>query len=152
MIWDKISIFEPGRSPGIGNSNLFQCPCLENSMDREAWQAVVHGSWVGHDWAHTHTLKWERVSTFEGDCPVPGVSHKDKMDLRWGRVLGKPHEGDGVNATVCIYLNLTLNIKMFSMYFFTFIYPIQLIVTPTGVCFGEDLTQNTGSLLLLFSH
>ena len=31
-----------GRSPGVGNGNLFQYSCLENSMDRGAWQATVH--------------------------------------------------------------------------------------------------------------
>ena len=38
-----------GRSPGEGNGNPLQCVCLENSMDRGAWQAVVHavaGSWI----------------------------------------------------------------------------------------------------------
>ena len=32
-----------GRSPGEGNGYPFQYSCLENSMDREAWQATVHG-------------------------------------------------------------------------------------------------------------
>ena len=32
-----------GRSPGEGHSNPPQYSCLENSMDREAWLAVVHG-------------------------------------------------------------------------------------------------------------
>jgi len=32
-----------GRSPGEGNGNPFQYSCLENSMDRGAWQATVHG-------------------------------------------------------------------------------------------------------------
>ena len=32
-----------GRSPGIGNGNPLQYSCLENSMDRGAWQAPVHG-------------------------------------------------------------------------------------------------------------
>ena len=31
------------RSPGEGNGNPLQCSCLENSMDRVAWQATVHG-------------------------------------------------------------------------------------------------------------
>ena len=31
-----------GRSPGVGNGNPFQYSCLEDSMDREAWQATVH--------------------------------------------------------------------------------------------------------------
>ena len=32
-----------GRSPGEGNGNLFQYACLEDPMDRGAWQAIVHG-------------------------------------------------------------------------------------------------------------
>ena len=28
---------------GEGNGNPLQCPCLENPMDGEAWQAAVHG-------------------------------------------------------------------------------------------------------------
>ena len=32
-----------GRSPGEGNGNLHQFYCLENSMDRGGWQAIVHG-------------------------------------------------------------------------------------------------------------
>ena len=32
-----------GRSPGEGHSNPFQYSCLENPMDRGAWQATVHG-------------------------------------------------------------------------------------------------------------
>ena len=31
-----------GRSPGEGNGNPLQYSCLENSMDRGAWQAAVH--------------------------------------------------------------------------------------------------------------
>ena len=32
-----------GRSFGEGNGYPFQYSCLENSMDREAWWATVHG-------------------------------------------------------------------------------------------------------------
>ena len=38
-----------GRFPGEGNGNLLQYSCLENSMDRGAWWATVHGvtkSWI----------------------------------------------------------------------------------------------------------
>ena len=31
------------RSPGEGNGNLLQYACLENPMDRGAWQAIVRG-------------------------------------------------------------------------------------------------------------
>ena len=30
-------------SSGVGNGNLLQYSCLENSMDRGAWQTTVHG-------------------------------------------------------------------------------------------------------------
>ena len=31
-----------GRAPGGGHGNPLQYSCLENSMDRGAWQAAVH--------------------------------------------------------------------------------------------------------------
>ena len=40
---DLGSIPGPGRSPGEGNGNPLQYSCLENSMDRGAWWAKVHG-------------------------------------------------------------------------------------------------------------
>ena len=40
---DLGSIPGSGRSPGEGNSYPLQYSCLENSMDRGAWQATVHG-------------------------------------------------------------------------------------------------------------
>ena len=32
-----------GRSPGGGHGNPLQYSCLENPMDKGAWQATVHG-------------------------------------------------------------------------------------------------------------
>ena len=32
-----------GRSPGEEHGNSLQYTCLDNSMDRGAWQATVHG-------------------------------------------------------------------------------------------------------------
>ena len=40
---DKGSIPGVGRSSGVGNGNPFQYSCLENSMDRGTWWAIVHG-------------------------------------------------------------------------------------------------------------
>ena len=40
---DERLIPESGRSPGGGSGNPFQYSCLENPMDRGAWQATVHG-------------------------------------------------------------------------------------------------------------
>ena len=48
----KASVYNPGdpdlipglgRSPGERNGNPLQYYCLENPMDRGAWQATVHG-------------------------------------------------------------------------------------------------------------
>ena len=37
------SILRLGRCPGGGNGNPPQYSCLENTMDRGAWWAAVHG-------------------------------------------------------------------------------------------------------------
>ena len=42
------SILELRRSPGEGNGNLLQYSCLENSMDKGAWQTTLHG--VAKSW------------------------------------------------------------------------------------------------------
>ena len=47
---DSGSTPESESSPGGGNGNPLQYFCLENSMDRGTWQAIVHGvtkSWTG---------------------------------------------------------------------------------------------------------
>ena len=56
---DASSVSVLGRSPGIGNGNVLQYSCLENSMDRGGWQATAHGAtksmteWLSTA-AHTH--------------------------------------------------------------------------------------------------
>ena len=52
---DMSSIPESERVPGEGNGNPLQYSSLENSMDRGAWRAIVHGvtkSWC--NWACAH--------------------------------------------------------------------------------------------------
>ena len=47
-----------GRSPGGEHGNPFQYSCLDNSMDRGAWWATVHGvakSWTGLNRLSMHT-------------------------------------------------------------------------------------------------
>ena len=41
---DRGLILGSGRSPGKANGIPFQYSCLENPMDRGAWQATVHGT------------------------------------------------------------------------------------------------------------
>ena len=59
-----------GRSPGEGNGKPLQYSCLENSVDRGAWWAIVHGvtesdmsEWLTHTHTHTHNfpLIWRNV-------------------------------------------------------------------------------------------
>ena len=50
------------KSPGVGNVNLLQYSCLENSMNKGAWQAIVHGVAKSqlrlrlNSYTHTHGL------------------------------------------------------------------------------------------------
>ena len=55
---DSGSIPESGRSPGGGHGNPLQYSCLENLMNRGAWQATVRRvakSWTQLKWLSTHT-------------------------------------------------------------------------------------------------
>ena len=46
---------QSGRPPGGGNGNPLQYSCLENAMDRGAWQATVRG--VAESWMQlSHSL------------------------------------------------------------------------------------------------
>ena len=62
------SIPGSGRSAGGGHGNPLQYSCLENSMDRGAWQAIVHGvaKIPTHLSDSTHT-----VSLVPTDCHSP---------------------------------------------------------------------------------
>ena len=52
---DTGSIPGLGRAPGEGNGNPLQCSCLENPMDRRAWQATVHGVAKSQIWLNEQT-------------------------------------------------------------------------------------------------
>ena len=62
---DPGSIPGLGRFPGKGNGYPLQCSCLENSMDRGAWQATVPGVATNHTW-----LTLGLVSPY---CPIQVV-------------------------------------------------------------------------------
>ena len=57
------------RSPGVGNANLLQYSCLENSMERGACWVTVHGvakTWTQlsvHIHMHARARIWERAHT-----------------------------------------------------------------------------------------
>ena len=72
------------RSPGEGHGDPLQYSCLENSMDRGAWRATVHGitdSWTRltdtHTHTHTHThglvsplIKWVKWGSENKEQPT----------------------------------------------------------------------------------
>ena len=63
------SIPGSGRSPRVGNNNLLQYSCLENSTDKGAWWAAVHGvakSQTQHTHTHTHTQQHQHESIEPG--------------------------------------------------------------------------------------
>ena len=59
---DAGSIPELGRSPGIGNGKPLQYSCLENSLDRRAWWATVHGVTKTRTRLSTHTIAYVTFS------------------------------------------------------------------------------------------
>ena len=78
-----------GKSPGEGKGNLLQCSCLENSVDRGAWWATVHGVAKSRTRLSdlTHTPETQTMSAAAAkslhshptlcdpmDCSLPGSS------------------------------------------------------------------------------
>ena len=60
---DPGSIPGSGRSLGVGNGNALQYSCLENSMDRGAWRATVHG--VTKSWTHFSDYTFTFIVAFQ---------------------------------------------------------------------------------------
>ena len=56
-VGDVGSVPGSGRSPGGGNGNPLQDSCWENSKDRGAWQATVHGVAVSYTRQSTKCVK-----------------------------------------------------------------------------------------------
>ena len=73
-----------GRSIGEGNENPLQHSCLENPMDRGAWQATVLG--VTNTWTLLSYWSWEgRVLHTHTHTP-PNITESRSL-------LGTPHAG-----------------------------------------------------------
>ena len=91
------SMLGSGRALGVGNGNLLHYSCQENSMERGAWQATVHGVAKGqtglndqacthtHTHTHTHTctrylhamssLNWDIFMVVEDNMKMPGPQY-----------------------------------------------------------------------------
>ena len=55
-----------GRSPGRGNGNPLQYPCLGNPMDRGACQAIVHGVAKSWTWLSMNACTGKKEGIVEG--------------------------------------------------------------------------------------
>ena len=55
---DTGSVPRSRRSQGGGNGNPLQYSCMENPMDRGAWQATVHGVTKSQTRPSTHILSY----------------------------------------------------------------------------------------------
>ena len=95
-IKDAGSIPVSGRSSQGGHGNPFQYYCLENPMDRGAWQAVIHrvvkhqtqlkwlGTHIPQYWLY-HYLKWpEHGSNISNFWILPFLAERNK---RWNNIL-----------------------------------------------------------------
>ena len=70
---DPGSVPRSERSPGERNGNLLQHSCLDNPMDRRAWQAMPHGVEKNQTHTHTHT---------HTQCLIGELSPNKKADLK----------------------------------------------------------------------
>ena len=77
------SILGLEKSPGVGNGNPFQYSCLENSMDRGAWWATVHGL------AKSQKQLSERVHThcISRQCLLKVLTYSSPDDLQDFKML-----------------------------------------------------------------
>ena len=73
------SIPGSGRSLGEGNGNLLQYSCLENPMDRGAWQATVQRV----------TKSWTQINTKVIIKKEKGKSHSRKRYIYISDITGK---------------------------------------------------------------
>ena len=84
------------RSPGGGHSNPLQYSCLENPMDRGAWQAIVHRmakSWYTTKLSMQGFLIVGKESTCNaGDpCSIPGSGRSPGEGIGYqSSILGLP--------------------------------------------------------------
>ena len=70
---DLVSAPWLGRSSGAGNGNPLQYSCLENSMGRGAWWAIVHGvaknqTQLKHSCYYLDTSLRMTVPVFQSTC------------------------------------------------------------------------------------
>ena len=69
---DRDSVPLLGRFPGEGNDDPLQYSCLENSIDRGVWRAIVCGITKSLTWrmTHTHIHNMSAAAKLHQLCPI----------------------------------------------------------------------------------
>ena len=122
---DMGSISGSGRSPGIGNSNPLQYPCLENSMDRRVWPQRVR-----HDWAYINGRYHSTKNTQERWTPCRNPSWQcivhNHCSINWpDRSKTSP-----ISNPLSLHLSLPPECSLKWRFLSLFIQVIQLNVQP----------------------
>ena len=112
--WDPGLIPQSGRSPGEAHGNPLRYSCQEKSIDKEAWQATVHGvTRVKGDWDRTQRDKdlWRRHKLLSPP-PYHPASHTPqplKNRAGSGRMWGYGGWGSRVVKNLSVLSALLIN-------------------------------------------
>ena len=95
---DMGSVLGSGRSPWVGKWQPTPVCCLENSIDRGAWQAPWGSQRVGHGWAHRtahvcpdaskHISALKKGSHYDFQAGVELISEVYGNGQRWYFIFG----------------------------------------------------------------
>ena len=85
----KVSILGLGRFPGVGNGNPLHYSCLENSMDRGAWWAMVHRVTKSWTWlSDFHFPLFKEKMGFQGGSGDKEPTCQSRRQKRCGSIPG----------------------------------------------------------------
>ena len=84
------SLSGPGKSPGEGSGYPLQYSCLENPMDRGAWQAQAHGVAKSQTWLSTHTPTSQSLLIFSFPVWLPSSPIAQRRTGIMIKVSGSP--------------------------------------------------------------
>ena len=88
---DTCSIPGLGRSPEEGNGSPLRYSCLENPMDRGAWQATVHGAAESDTTGQLTLLLIQRRGLWEESGDWEGKEEGGSAPCRHQRMTREPH-------------------------------------------------------------
>ena len=158
-VGDLGSIPGSGRSPGEWNGNPLQYSCLENPMDRGAWQATVHGiakswTWLSiHTHTHTNTYNIKFIILIISKCISSVVSNA---------LLISCYQQHYLSLALCIipnwnsvpteqYLLIPSHGCMFYFYDFVWLYALPLWFWLLYMLYINGIIQDLSFCVLLIS-